>query len=423
VIGPHGLLLAAAGGGEGSVAQLLAALAAIFVATKALGELAQRFRQPAVLGELVAGVLLGGSALGIVDASNPVIAAMSEIGVILLLFEIGLETDVRSLIKVGGVAATVALAGVAIPFVAAYAAAEMLGLARIPALVCGAALCATSVGISARVLTELGMLDTSEGRVVLGAAVIDDIVGLVILAVVAGIVEGGALSAGRIAQITGVAVAFVVAAVVVGARVAPPVFRVAERIRASGALGLVAIAFAFVLGWLAHEAGSAMIIGAFAAGVVLHDLPQSGELQTSTTRIGHFFVPIFFASVGAAVNLRALMTEQALVIGGVLIVAGILGKVLAGFVPWWYRGDKVLVGVAMVPRGEVGLIFAQMGLATGGIDAALFGAIMLMVLVTTFVTPPALGRRAAVRSRRMEEERERGIGDLVAGRARETKTR
>ncbi|MDE3052869.1 MAG: cation:proton antiporter [Gemmatimonadota bacterium] len=418
MIGPIGLPLAP-GGGEGTVAQLLAALAAIFVATKALGELAQRFRQPAVLGELVAGVLLGGSVLGVVDASNPVISAMAEIGVMLLLFEIGLETDVRGLIEVGGAATAVALAGVALPFGAAFVAAEALGLSRIPALVCGAALCATSVGISARVLTELGMLDTPEGRVVLGAAVLDDIIGVVILAVVAGIVEGGTMSAPHVGRIAGVAVAFVVAAVVVGARIAPPVFRLAEKMRAAGALGLVALAFAFVLGWLAHEAGSAMIIGAFAAGLVLHDLPKSQELQTSTTRIGHFFVPIFFASVGAAVNLRALMTGQALLVGGALIAVGILGKMAAGYVPWWFKGDKMLVGVAMVPRGEVGLIFAQMGLATGGIDAALYGAIMLMVLVTTFVTPPALGRAAAVRSRRRGVPSQPGIDDLVAGPPRE----
>ncbi|MDE3128365.1 MAG: cation:proton antiporter, partial [Gemmatimonadota bacterium] len=238
MIGPIGLPLAP-GGGEGTVAQLLAALAAIFVATKALGELAQRFRQPAVLGELVAGVLLGGSVLGVVDASNPVISAMAEIGVMLLLFEIGLETDVRGLIEVGGAATAVALAGVALPFGAAFVAAEALGLSRIPALVCGAALCATSVGISARVLTELGMLDTPEGRVVLGAAVLDDIIGVVILAVVAGIVEGGTMSAAHVGRIAGVAVAFVVAAVVVGARIAPPVFRLAEKMRAAGALGLV----------------------------------------------------------------------------------------------------------------------------------------------------------------------------------------
>ncbi len=411
---PHALLLAASGGGEAQTAHLVAALAAIFVATKALGEIAQRFGQPAVLGELIAGILLGGSVLGIVDASNPVISAMAEIGVVVLLFEIGLETDVRNLIKVGGVATTVAMAGVVMPLGAGYIGTELLGLSRVPALVCGAALCATSVGISARVLSELGMLETTEGRVVLGAAVIDDIIGLVILAVVAGIVEGGSVSVSHVGRITGVAVLFVVLAVVIGGRVAPPVFRVAEKIRASGTLGLVGIAFAFMLAWLAHLAGSAMIIGAFAAGVVLHDLPQAGELRESTTRTGHFFVPIFFASVGAAVNLPAMFTARAMEVGVVLIVVGIAGKVLAGYVPWWFRGDKLLVGVAMVPRGEVGLIFAHMGLASGGIDDGLFGAIMLMVLVTTLVTPPVLGRRAATRGR-LRVSDEHGIDDLVAG--------
>jgi len=421
VILPVAVLAAGAGAAESPVAHLLAALMAIIVGTKVLGEIAQRFGQPAVLGELVAGVLLGGSVLGIVHASDAVIAAMSQIGVILLLFEIGLETDVRSLVKVGGVATTVAFAGVAMPFGAGFLGAEWLGLGHVPALVCGAALCATSVGISARVLSELDMLETTEGRVVLGAAVIDDVIGLVILAVVAGIVEGGSASVTSIARIAGVAGAFVVLAVVVGGRVAPPVFRVAERIRASGALGLVAIAFAFFLAWLAHLAGSAMIIGAFAAGLVLHDLPQAGEVRESTTRIGQFFVPIFFASVGAAVNLRALMSADALLVGGMLIAVGVAGKVLAGYVPWWFRGDKLLVGVAMVPRGEVGLIFAQMGLATGGIDAGLFGAIMLMVLVTTFITPPALGRRAATRERRLAAKG--GLDDLVAGTSRHTKAR
>jgi Kef-type K+ transport system membrane component KefB len=419
---PHALLLAATSIGEAPVAHLLAALVAIFVATKAFGELAQRIGQPAVLGELIAGVLLGGSVLGIVDASNAVIAAMSEIGVILLLFEIGLETDVRSLVKVGGVATTVALAGVAMPLGAGFLGTELLGLSRVPALICGAALCATSVGISARVLSELGMLDTSEGRVVLGAAVIDDVIGLVILAVVAGIVEGGSVSLPRIATISGVAMVFVVVAVAIGSRVAPPVFRFAEKIRASGSLGVIAIAFAFLLAWLAHLAGSAMIIGAFAAGLVLHDLPQAGELRESTTRIGHFFVPIFFASVGAAVDLRALLAGDALLVGAVLIGIGVAGKVLAGYTAWWFKGDKLLVGMAMVPRGEVGLIFAQMGLATGALDAGLFGAIMMMVLVTTFLTPPALSRRAAAVHGRQRPE-EAGIGALVAGLSRRTRGR
>jgi Kef-type K+ transport system membrane component KefB len=419
---PPALLLAGAPPGEGATAHLLLALAAILVGTKVLGEVAQRLRQPAVLGELVAGVLLGGSVLRIVDPSNAVISAMSEIGVILLLFEIGLETDVRNLLKVGGVATTVAVAGVAMPLAAGFWGAELLGLSTIPALVSSAALCATSVGISARVLSDLGILETTEGRVVLGAAVIDDIVGLVILAVVMVLVEGGTVSMGAVARTSGVAVGFVVLAVVLGVRVAPPVFRIAERIRAAGALGLVAIAFAFVLGWLAHVSGSAMIIGAFAGGVVLHDLPQAAHLRESTTKIGHFFVPIFFAAVGAAVDLRALVDGDALLVGAVLIAVGVVGKVLAGYVPWWFKGDKMLVGVAMVPRGEVGLIFAQMGLAAGAINGGEFGAIMLMVIVTTFITPPALGFRTATRRARRKKESP-GVGELVGGQPRPTKPR
>lgn len=137
-----------------------------------------------------------------------------------------------------------------------------------------------------------------------------------------------------------------------------------------------------------------MIIGAFAAGVVLHPTPQRAAIEEKVRTLGHLFVPIFFASVGAAVDLKALADPRSLLVGAVLVVVGIAGKVLAGYAPWWYKGDKLLIGVAMVPRGEVGLIFAQMGLAASAIDAGEFGAIMLMVLATTFVTPPVLGALA-----------------------------
>src|SRR5918912_3282193 len=173
---------------------LLALLVAVILATKALGEVAQRLGQPSVLGELVAGVLLGRSLLGVLDPADPVLTAMAEIGVLVLLFEIGLHTDLESLIEVGSSALTVALVGVALPFVLGYGAAVWLGLNPIPAVVCGAALTATSIGISARVLSDLGQLDTPEGQVVLGAAVLDDVVGLVILSVVAAVAGGAAVS-------------------------------------------------------------------------------------------------------------------------------------------------------------------------------------------------------------------------------------
>src|SRR5690348_8013650 len=410
-------------GGVDPITSLLVALVAIFVATKLLGEIAQRLGQPAVLGELIAGVLLGGSVFGIVDPGNPVLAALAEIGVIVLLFETGLHTELRSLLSVGSEATTVALAGVLIPFALGYAAALAFGLGHVSALVGAAALCATSVGISARVLSDLGRLESPEGRVVLGAAVLDDVVGLVILAVVADVVAGTGIGILHVARISAVAMLFFVAAIVVGMRVAPPAFVVIDRIKSAGALGVFGLAFAFALAVLAKMVGSALIIGAFAAGLVLFVVPQKQEIERSTTTIGHFFVPIFFATVGAAVDLRALGNPRSLGIGLALIVCGVVGKVLAGYVPVWFRGRKLLVGTAMVPRGEVGLIFAQMGLSTGAIDSGVFGAIMLMVLVTTLITPPALGRVASItttgafRTPALAEDRpgDGGIDDLVAG--------
>jgi Kef-type K+ transport system membrane component KefB len=373
-----------------TIRQLLFVLAVIFVTTKAFGEIAVRLKQPAVLGEIVAGVLLGGSALGILNPHDPTIHAMSELGVIVLLFATGLHTDVSSLVKAGAASSAVAVAGVVLPFVSGYYVTIALGATPTQALVAGAALCATSVGISARVLSDLGRLDSSEGQVVLGGAVIDDVIGLIILAVVMGITSGAELTPLGIAKIAGVAIGFVAVAVIVGGRVATIGHAFVKRAQVTGALGLVALAFAFSMAALAEKVGSALIIGAFAAGLVLDDRHDRDEIEKATTAIGNFVIPIFFASVGALVDLGAMMNAKSLTIGTALIVCGVAGKVAAGWAPVWYRGNKLLVGVAMVPRGEVGLIFAQMGLAAGAIDAGLFGAIMMMVLLTTLVTPPAL---------------------------------
>lgn len=405
------------------IASLLGALVAIFIATKLCGAIAQRLGQPAVLGELLAGVLLGTSALHIVNPSDPVLAGLAEIGVIVLLFETGLHTELRSLLSVGSVATTVGLAGVVIPFALGYASGLAFGLHHIPALVAGAALCATSVGISTRVLSDLGRLETPEGHVVLGAAVLDDIVGLVILAVVADVVSGTGVSVLHVFRISVTAILFFVAAVIIGMRVAPPAFGVVERLKSTGALGVFGFAFAFALALLAKVAGSALIVGAFAAGLVLFVIPQKQEIEKATTTLGHFFVPIFFATVGASVDVRALANPRSLGIGLALILCGVGGKIAAAYVPRWFKGRKLLVGMAMVPRGEVGLIFAQLGLSTGAIDAGLFGAIMLMVLTTTLVTPPLLGRVARSTTSDMfrvppaaeEHAGEGGLDDLVAG--------
>ena len=399
-----------------SIPHLLLVLAALLATSKLLGALAQRLGQPAVLGELLAGILLGASVFGLLDPGDPVIQALSELGVIVLLFEIGLHTDIRDIARVFGTATTVALVGVVLPSALGYAAVVgVLGLDNIPALVCAAALTATSVGISARVLSDIGQLKSREGQVVLGAAVLDDIVGLIVLSVVTGIVTEGSWSVGGVIMTSVVSVGFIAVALTAGRFLARPVFKSIQTIKAPGTLAVLALAFALVLSALAATSGSAMILGAFAAGLILHTTAERAEIERATTTIGHFFVPIFFASVGAAVKLSAFSESTTLAVAGLLIVVGVIGKFLAAYAPWWFKGNKPLIGVAMIPRGEVGLIFAQMGLATGAISPSLFSALTLMVLVTTFLAPPVLARVGRIAAAQGAVKDDAGIDDLVAG--------
>jgi len=407
-----------------SIPHLLVVLAALLVTAKLLGAMAQRLGQPAVLGELLAGVVLGASVFGLLDPTDPAIEALSELGVIVLLFEIGLNTDLRSMTRVLGTATTVAIVGVVLPLVLGYAAVVgLLGLDKIPALVCAAALTATSVGISARVLSDIGQLKSREGQVVLGAAVLDDIAGLIVLSVVTGVVSGGSWSVAGIVLTTVISVGFVAAALTVGPLLARPLFSSIKAIRAPGTLAVVALAFALVLSAIAAAVGSAVILGAFAAGMILNTTVERTEIERATTTLGHFLVPIFFASVGAAVKLSAFTDPSTLAVAALLIVVGVIGKFLAAYAPWWFRGNKPLIGVAMIPRGEVGLIFAQMGLATRSISPSQFSALTLMVLVTTFLAPPVLARVGAKGAGRGEVRDDIGIDDLVAGDWRQTTPR
>jgi Kef-type K+ transport system membrane component KefB len=376
--------------GTMAVPAVLLMLAALLAGARLLGEAAERVGQPAVLGELLAGVVLGPSVLGVVNPDLPVVHVMAEIGVVILLFQIGLETNLRRLLSVGGTAATVALVGVAVPFVLGLEAGRLLGLGQLPSLVAAAALTATSVGITARVLSDLGRLQDQESQVVLGAAVIDDIIGLIILAVVARLVAGHSLSAGNIAVTTLTAFGFVAAALLLGRLIVPALFRLLARIGREQAVAMMGLVVAFRLATLADAVGSALIIGAFTAGLVFAPTVHARPIERGVVRLGHFFVPIFFVVVGAAVDVRSFLDAKVLLIGGVLIVVAVVGKVIAGFAPFWFRGRKLVVGVGMVPRGEVGLIFAQTGLAAGVLDAGLFSAITAMVMVTTFIAPPAL---------------------------------
>jgi Kef-type K+ transport system membrane component KefB len=417
------ILTQAASDHGASVTSIFLMLVVLVTAAQVGGTLARRIGQPSVLGELIAGILVGPSLLGFVNPADPFLHVIAEFGVVILLFQIGLHTDLGSLAKVGGAATSVGLVGVTLPFVGGYLVATLLGVATMPAIVCGAAMTATSIGISARILGDLKRLDSREGQTVLGAAVLDDVVGLVVLAVVSTMALGGEVSAGSVAQTAGLAIGFLVVALLLGGMVAPRLFALIDRIPLSGTTGTLALAFALLLAALADLAGSALIIGAFAAGLVLHWTPQRERIEHSTGTLGHFFVPIFFASVGASVDVAAMVNPSSLTLGVALLLVGILTKFVAGYAPFWVPMHHALVGAAMVPRGEVGLIFARMGLATAVLTPELFGALMVMVIGTTFVAPPWLAWLSGTSpADAIAAVRDQDIGtmdDLVSGERRE----
>jgi Na+:H+ antiporter len=372
-----------------TVAAFLLALIAIFASAKIFGELAERVKQPAVLGELIGGVIVGVSGLRLVNPADQTIHLLAELGIILLLFHIGLETDLGKLISVGGSATSVAFVGVLLPFVGGFAFAYALGFRILIATLIGASLTATSVGITARVLSDLGQLKADESQVILGAAVVDDIIGLVLLTIVGTLAEGGALSTLRIGKIVLVAFGFVLLAIVIGSLLAPYLIRVIQHVRVARALFFASVLFALTLAYIALRVGSAVIIGSFAAGLVLARTERSEEIEREVHDLGQFFIPIFFVSVGAAVDLGAL-DRRTLFIGLGLTAIGIAGKVIAGFATLRRGLNRTVIGVGMIPRGEVGLIFAQIGLSTKLLDTGLYSAVAMMVLLTTFVTPPLL---------------------------------
>ncbi len=380
-----------------STGELLLALIAIFVAAKLFGELAERLGQPAVLGELAGGVAVGVSGLGLVDPHDPTIHLLSELGVIFLLFIIGLETDLKKLISVGGSATAVAVVGVALPFLGGAALGYALGFRLMVAVFLGASLTATSVGITARVLSDLGHLHDDESQVILGAAVVDDIIGLVLLTIVSTLAEGGELSFLGIGRLIVIAFGFVFLAILIGSYLAPYLIRLIERIDIARGLLFASIVFALALAYAALRVGSAVIIGSFAAGLVLARTKKGKQIEHEVHDIAQFFIPIFFVVVGAAIDLKTLNpfhleARRFAVIGLALTAIGIIGKIAAGFVVLRRGMRRVVVGVGMIPRGEVGLIFAQIGLSTKLLSSGLYSAVAMMVMITTLVTPPILRR-------------------------------
>jgi Kef-type K+ transport system membrane component KefB len=427
-----------AGAGQSDpVATILLGITVILGAAKLGGEAFERIGQPAVLGELVAGVVMGNLVLvnpewtffeplrahEITEHWAVVVDAIARIGVLLLLFEVGLETTVGEMRKVGLSSLLVALAGVVAPFVLGYFASSLFIrevppsiLAMSPSfaisnihLFIGAILCATSVGITARVLKDLGRIQTPEARIILGAAVIDDILGLVILAVVGGIVSaaetGREVGAAQIAGVILTAVAFIAGALIAGSTIVPRFVRAAALFRTKGMMLVTAVFICFLISWLANLAGLAGIVGAFAAGLILDDVHFSrfGEKQSLSemlTPVTTLFVPVFFVLMGIQVRIEAFANLTVLGIAAGLTVAAFAGKQVCGLVVRERGLDRTMIGLGMVPRGEVGLIMAAIGKSLGVVDDALFSAVVIMVMVTTLVTPPLLKARIAHTGRR-----------------------
>ena len=383
----------AATGGAANSGKVLVSILVILVAAKLAAELAERVGIPAVAGEIVAGIAIGPSVLGLVE-TNEILSVLGEIGVILLLLEVGIHMDLRELRSVGRSALSVAVVGVVLPLLGGLAAGSLLGLTFNQSLFIGAALTATSVGITARVFGDLRALATRESQTVLGAAVADDVIGLVVLTVVVRLVTTGEISAASVASILGFAMLFLVVCTAVGLAVVPKALEfIDKRARSNSTLFAFALAFALGVSQLATIAKLAPIIGAFVGGMALGRSPMASRIQRELTPLGHFFIPVFFLSIGIQVDVKSFASLDVLGMSAGLIVVAVLGKVVAGWAAPGPRSSKLLIGIGMIPRGEVGLIFAAIGLREGVFDDRLYAVLLLTVLVTTLMTPPLLSRQ------------------------------
>ncbi len=378
------------------IAEILRHILIVLIAAKVAAEVSERVGVPAVVGEILAGILVGPSVLDAVGHGDEVLRTLGEIGVILLLLEVGMEMDLRELGRVGRTSVTVATVGVVAPMLLGIGAMMLMGEEGKTALFVGAALTATSVGITARVFGDLRALATTEARIVLGAAVADDVMGLIVLTVVVRLVTEGSVSVVSVAGIVVVAVLFLVAGGAVGLRLAPPMFSAIERLSRSAGT-MVALALAFTLGFaeLADAAKLAPIVGAFVAGIALSRSRQSHRIQRELAPVGHLFIPVFFLQIGIDADLGAFTKGSVLADAAVLLLVAAVGKLVSPIGAIGSPGDKWLIGLGMLPRGEVGLIFATLGLQNGVLGDDLYAALLLVVLVTTLVTPQLLKVRYA----------------------------
>ena len=376
--------------GQLDFGQILLDLAIVLVVAKVAAELAERVRVPAVLGEIIAGLALGPSVLGLVNPSDA-LKVLAELGVIVLLVQVGLEMDLVELRRVGRASLSVAVIGVVLPMGAGVVAGYALGETMNASLFLGAALAATSVGITARVFGDLHALSSTEARIVLGAAVADDVLGLIILTVVTRIVKDGSVDVASVLGTVALAVAFLTVSGIVGMFVIPRLFgAIGSRAASPATIGVLAGAAAFGFAAAADAANLAPIIGAFMAGIALGKVPQRDRVVREFFVLGNLLIPIFFLQIGIDTDVTKFFQTHVLWVATVLTVIAIASKMLASIGAVGTTANKLIIGIGMVPRGEVGIIFAAIGLQVGVFDEDLYAVVLLVVLVTTVITPPFL---------------------------------
>jgi Kef-type K+ transport system membrane component KefB len=377
----------------------------MFAAAKVAGEVFERLRQPPVIGELLVGVALGPHALAVIG-HTPVHEVLQELGAIVLLFMVGLDTGLAGIRRVGGRALGVGTGGIVLPFVAGLAFIYAIDGSLDEAMFVGAAMVATSVGITARVLSDLGAIEAVESRVILAAAVVDDVLGLLLLAAVSGLTQGELSIVGLVVLAVG-ATAFVVLVAVFGHRLVRVAIPHVDGARIPRGPLVFALSACLGLSALAGAIGLAAIIGAFLAGMAFSDLPRSWRLEEQVDPVYQLLVPFFFVVTGSLVDLGALAEPSSLgMVAGITALA-VAGKVIGcGGAAWGMgRRSAAIVAVGMVPRGEVGVIVATVGLSREVITNELYGVIVAMSIITTLIAPPFL--KALFSGRAAQERRAR----------------
>lgn len=367
---------------------ILLELFVAFTVARAAGELFARLKLPVVVGEVLAGVLLGPSLLGWVRP-DVTLQTMATLGAVVLLFQVGLSTRVTDLLRVGRTAVLVAVLGVIIPFAGGYAVLTAFGFPSMTALFGGAALVATSVGVTARVLTDTGLASTREARIVLAAAVADDVLGLLVLAVVAGLGRGR-LDTLHLAVILAEAAAFIAFQLLVAPRLVHSGRHVIDRLHVEDAPLAVALVILLGLSALAEFLGLAAIVGAFFAGMAFAETADRWSLRERVRPLYGFLVPFFFVLAGAEVDLRLLLQPAVLVPGIALVAVAVITKIVGcglGALAEGWR-SALAVGVGMVPRGEVGLIIAAVGLAQRALPSAVYAMVVLVAVSADLIASP-----------------------------------